>query len=98
MNVVDAINALEIVWWIGCGALVLTKSLRANHPHRQRGLLAAITLILFGLSDAVELQTGAWWKPWWLLLWKATCVVVLIGCVMLTCVTFTQRTTEVTSE
>lgn len=28
----------------------------------------------FGVSDIIELQTGAWWRPWWLLLLKAACL------------------------
>lgn len=40
--------------------------------------LLAITLAVFGGSDLVEARTGAWWKPWWLFVWKAACVVVLL--------------------
>ena len=78
MSVVDGINAFEVVWWLVCGAVVGVKSLRAEPPHRGRGLLSAVTLVLFGLSDVVELQTGAWWRPWWLLVWKALCIAILV--------------------
>jgi hypothetical protein len=44
-----------------------------------RSWVAALTFALFGLSDVVEAATGAWWRPWWLLAWKAACVVVLVG-------------------
>lgn len=80
MTVVDGINAFEVVWWIGCGVFVFVKSLRAESPHRGRGLLSAVTLVLFGLSDVVELQTGAWWRPWWLLAGKAGCIAILVTC------------------
>ncbi|MBC8116304.1 MAG: hypothetical protein H7062_18095 [Candidatus Saccharimonas sp.] len=80
MSVVDGINAFEVIWWIGCGVVVSAKSLRAESPHRRRGLLSAVTLVLFGLSDVVELQTGAWWRPWWLLVWKGLCISILIAC------------------
>ena len=40
------------------------------------GILLAIILILFGISDFVEMATGAWWQPWWLLAWKGLCVAV----------------------
>jgi hypothetical protein len=33
----------------------------------------------FGLSDLVEVTTGAWWRPWWLLAWKAACLLGLIA-------------------
>ena len=83
MTVVDGINAFEVVWWIGCGVVVFAKSLRAEPPHRGRGLLSAVTLVLFGLSDVVELQTGAWWRPWWLLVWKALCIAILVMCAVI---------------
>ena len=83
MSVVDAINAFEVPWWIGCGVVVGAKSLRAESPHRGRGLLSAVTLVLFGLSDVVELQTGAWWRPWWLAVWKGLCITVLMACAII---------------
>ena len=83
MVVVDGINAFEVVWWIGCGFVVCAKSLRAEPPHRGRGLLSALTLVLFGLSDVVELQTGAWWRPWWLAVWKGLCIAILVTCAVI---------------
>lgn len=44
---------------------------------RARCALAAVTFALFGLSDVVEVRTGAWWRPWWLLAWNGACVAVL---------------------
>lgn len=40
--------------------------------------IAAITFFLFGLSDIVEVETGGWWHPWWLFVWKSGCVVSMI--------------------
>lgn len=34
-------------------------------------------LVLFGFSDVVEVQTGAWYRPWWLFAWKACCVLAI---------------------
>jgi hypothetical protein len=31
-------------------------------------------LVAFGVSDLVESTSGAWYDPWWLLLWKAACI------------------------
>ena len=33
-----------------------------------------MSFFAFGISDFVEIHTGAWYRPWWLLAWKATCV------------------------
>ena len=41
---------------------------------RRDCIVAAITFAIFGASDLVEATTGAWWRPWWLLLWKAACL------------------------
>ena len=39
---------------------------------------AAVVFIAFGVSDIVETTTGAWWRPWWLLVWKGVCVLALL--------------------
>ena len=95
MSVVDAINAFEVVWWIVCGVVVFAKSRRAESPQRGRGLLSAVALVLFGLSDVVELQTGAWWKPWWLAVWKGLCIAILITCVA---ISFRNRARQMNRE
>ena len=43
------------------------------------GFLCAAALLLFGVSDIVETRTGAWYEPWWLLVWKTVCVAVIAG-------------------
>jgi len=58
-------------------AAILPKSPRFDIPDRIRTwplLAGAVVFVLFGISDLVETQTGAWWKPWWLLVWKVLCV------------------------
>jgi hypothetical protein len=47
---------------------------------RRKNQITSMIFLLFGLSDIVEVQTGAWWKPWWLFLWKASCVLGFIIC------------------
>jgi len=44
---------------------------------RRRAWAGAVTRVLFGLSDGVEVRTRAWWRPWWLRAWKVACIVVL---------------------
>ncbi|MEZ6125988.1 MAG: hypothetical protein R3C49_22905 [Planctomycetaceae bacterium] len=76
MDYVLVFNAIEVVLWTVVGAILLT-----NHvpgPKRLR-LIAALGFLLFAGSDAVEMRTGAWWRPWWLLVWKATCLFLLVG-------------------
>ncbi len=41
-------------------------------------LITTLIFLLFGGSDIVEVQTGAWWSPWWLFVWKATCILSMV--------------------
>jgi len=42
-------------------------------------LIAAVALFFFGVSDVIETRTGAWWRPWWLLVWKGGCLAVFLA-------------------
>ena len=69
-------NLLEAGLWssIGIGFVI--------HAIAKRGgatsIVVAITFLAFGGSDVVEAHTGAWWRPWWLLVWKGICLVVFV--------------------
>ena len=69
-------NAIEAVVWWGLGLSMLAAAVRKS-PQRRNMIIVGTILILFGVSDIVEISTGAWWRPWWLFLWKAICVVTL---------------------
>lgn len=56
-------------------ALVLAVRLRMKRPWRW---LLPLSFALFGVSDLIEVQTGAWWEPWWLFVLKAGCVLVFL--------------------
>ncbi len=72
-------NYAEAGLWLVVAATFFVLAARARTGARSRCVLAGILFALFGLSDVVEVQTGAWWRPWWLLLWKASGVVALAG-------------------
>lgn len=73
----ETANYLEaVVWWV-MGVVVLAAGIR-RREHLWAGVVAALTLVAFGFSDVVEVGTGAWWRPWWLLVWKVVCVGVLL--------------------
>ena len=62
-------NLIEAgVWFVVAGVVAW----RAKRP----GL--AVAVMLFGVSDLVEIWSGAWWRPWWLLVWKAACLAVMV--------------------
>ena len=61
-----------IVWLILAIVIYFFPLFRDEKNNRGRGL--SLFLIFFGISDFIEMNTGAWWKPWWLLIWKAICL------------------------
>lgn len=70
MSSIDWFNLLEAIFWFAFAPLAFF-ALRRFSPWRERLLFAAIVLA-FGISDLVEIQTGAWWRPWWLAAWKVS--------------------------
>ncbi len=80
MDAAGLYNAFEIFLWSALGLAVGWRGLGAPPRGRRLSRVAATAFLLFAVSDAMELKTGAWWRPWWLLAWKAACVLVLAGC------------------
>lgn len=78
MDYVFVFNAFEAVLWFAIAGTLIYQSSRQPELRGQM-LLAAIGFIAFGLTDVVETQTGAWWRPWWLFFWKVGCVVLLVA-------------------
>jgi hypothetical protein len=75
-------NAFEIVLWAALGLALAWRGRALPPAGRRLGRIAAVAFLAFAASDAVELRTGAWWRPWWLFAWKAACVAVLAGCLV----------------
>lgn len=68
------LNYAEAGLWalIAVGCIIAA----SRRPTRAPLLVAGGAFLLFGLSDVVEASTGAWWRPWWLLVWKGLCLLV----------------------
>ena len=75
-------NHMEAALWIILGIGFFAYGLWKKLPLRGSWLIVAITLLAFGGSDVVEARTGAWWRPWWLFVLKAVCVVTLSLCLI----------------
>jgi hypothetical protein len=69
-------NYLEAGVWL---TMSIFSATRAARTKRASLWLLALALLLFAASDVVEAQTGAWYRPWWLLLWKGVCVIVFLA-------------------
>ena len=70
-------NLVEGILWIGIG-LGFAVALWRGRADNALKAAACRLFIAFGISDFVEIHTGAWYKPWWLLAWKAACVCGLL--------------------
>jgi hypothetical protein len=79
MGLHEWFNLGEGILWIAIGTALLIGGAitRANRPLKTA---SGLSFILFGVSDFIEMQTGSWWKPAWLLRFKALCVISLATC------------------
>lgn len=68
-------NAVEALWWGGLGVFLIAKNRRTSEW--REGVWLGGWLVLFGATDAIEVWSGAWWKPVWLMFLKGLCIVVL---------------------
>lgn len=61
-------NAVEAGLWIAIGVVFavygVTRIGQDRTALRRRCGFAFAVFVAFGLSDVVELHTGAWWRPW----------------------------------
>ena len=73
-------NYGEAGLWFIVALVVFVRSRSQPVAPQKIGGIAAAAFFFFGLSDLIEAQTGAWWRPWWLFVLKATCVFVFGVC------------------
>jgi len=72
------LNFVEAGLWAVIAVIALAAGIRRRGGDRWRCVGIAAALLPFGASDVVEAHTGAWWRPWWLLTWKAACLLALM--------------------
>lgn len=72
-------NSVEAVIWVSIGFLLLV-GLRKGVVNSSKTdvVVLSILFVMFGGSDVVEVFSGAWWRPWWLLVWKTLNAIVLL--------------------
>jgi hypothetical protein len=73
-------NTVEAIVWFAIAIGLAWRSLSAAGRTKNIGITAAVAFAAFGVSDLVEIQTGAWYRPAWLLAWKVACIVILVAC------------------
>ncbi|MCF6312188.1 MAG: hypothetical protein L3J39_07030 [Verrucomicrobiales bacterium] len=80
LNLFSGFNYAEAVLWSGMALFFGVRGFGKARDQRLLYFILAIGFLAFSISDLVEVRTGAWWRPWWLLLWKGVCVLVLARC------------------
>lgn len=69
-------NLAEGIFWAAAAGVIFWRA-RKNARVRGIGIGASLTFALFGVSDFIEVETRAWYTPWWLFALKAACVLSL---------------------
>ncbi len=70
-------NLCEAGLWSAIAVGLGIRATRTRGPLRRILVLLAVTFFIFGISDVIEMLTGAWWQPWWLAALKIACGIVL---------------------
>jgi hypothetical protein len=81
MTIADWYNAVEALFWFALAGVVAIYGGRTAGFTRRTRIAMPVLLAAFGVSDLIELQTGAWWRPPGLLVLKGACLIGLIACV-----------------
>ena len=79
---VAGFNYIESILWFTISICLLVKSFQLGKlsVYFPICVIASLAFVAFGVSDIIEAQTGAWWKPFGLLVLKAGCVVTFVVC------------------
>lgn len=80
MDALAIFNAFEAVFWMALGIFVAIAGHRIRGIDTRRRVLAALFLVAFGVSDIIEIQTGAFWRPLGLLVFKGVCLTGIVVC------------------
>jgi hypothetical protein len=80
MTIAQQGNLLEAVLWFAVAVALLAAAWRGPSSRRKILMILAAAFAAFGASDLIEMRTGAWWRPPWLLAMKGACVAVFVLC------------------
>jgi glycerol-3-phosphate acyltransferase PlsY len=75
-------NVIEAGIWFALAGWLLFLALKRQSSLKKTFLVFSATLFVFGISDLIETQTGAWYKPFSLFMLKAVCVLFIAGCLV----------------
>ena len=76
-------NAVEALVWLMAAAVTARRVRRLRSSrHRIVAAIAIFALVLFSVSDWIEIFTGTWYSPPGLLALNIFCVALLVPCVV----------------
>ncbi len=67
MDIEQIFNSIEMFFWLIVGAIFFASGFYSCNRYKKLSFLLSFVFVAFGLSDGVEVHTGAWWQPWFLL-------------------------------
>jgi hypothetical protein len=81
-NILIEFNFYEALFWIVLGLVMVTVRGFVPYQYRRWVLVSAVNILLFGVTDVVELYTGGFLHTArWLLWWKSIHAIGLVGSV-----------------
>ena len=78
MDIVLLYNYTEIFIWLAFSLVFWVPAFSRGEKHRWFCVIGGLAFMCASASELVEAYTGAWWRPWWLLVWKASFSVVFV--------------------
>jgi hypothetical protein len=77
---VTIFNGLEALLWSALAVVIAVRFRKSDAGLRRLSWMTAALLVAFAVSDVIEMQTGAWWRPVGLLVLKGVCLAGLTFC------------------
>ncbi|MFH1748764.1 MAG: hypothetical protein ABIG44_17145 [Planctomycetota bacterium] len=78
LTIHQVFNYCEFAVWEIAAVISVFLMRRRRGRTRMQLILAAVAFAVFGVSDLIEVRTGTWARPWWLLVMNAACLAVLL--------------------
>lgn len=73
----ERFNLVEGTLWVLI-AVIFANRARRKTEFRNLQIAASVAFLAFGISDFIEMRTGAWFRPWPLLVLKAFCLAAFV--------------------
>jgi len=78
----ETFNLYEAILWFVIAAALLSAAVfdKSKKRYKINLIVSAVLFFFFGVSDLIEMQTGAWWRPIGLLILKGACIIGFALC------------------